>query len=309
MAYKPPTFETKFSNVYGQAKILGVGKNQIKLVFRESKGKGESGKTENLIIKKDNAPEYVQKGIFHVSMDSDRTQIFNMRPGTGMFTVKVQKFVANEDQPPTPKTKEYTGTNGKFTIQSFAVILEITDGDYKGMEILYNLRYSVSEEIPMYDWVEMKVKGKEKRVLAHPNSRSKYLAQLIEFENVTGVWEKGPIFFTPTYSDNVLPVLEKRILEADREFNVVLKDGWVDTIYQEMQDDFEDEEFSDEPEEDLPEDALEEGVDDVTDGPEHPLEDPDFVEYGEEEAPEDEELPWNEEDEELEEDFDQDGFE
>ena len=61
----------------------------------------------------------------------------------------------------------------------------------------------------------------------YTHNQSKYTPILERFCSVSGVWDKGAI----TYTDNLLPVLEKRILRADKEFRVEMVDGWVDRLF------------------------------------------------------------------------------
>ena len=93
---------------------------------------------------------------------------------------------------------------------------------------------------------------------SHP--KSKYTQTLAEFLDITGVWEKGAMKFVP----NVLPLLQKRILAAAKQFFVIVKASpntgspFIDTFYAPIQDDFDDE--VDEPEE------VEEEQDDFSEG-------------------------------------------
>ncbi len=83
-----------------------------------------------------------------------------------------------------------------------------------------------------------------KSVVAYNHPRSKYTPMLIEFCDCTGIWEKGIM----PYKDNVLPLLEKRVLNMDKEFQFVIKGGWIDSfipldqpVSEELPDDEEDE--------------------------------------------------------------------
>jgi hypothetical protein len=66
----------------------------------------------------------------------------------------------------------------------------------------------------------------EKSVVAYSHPKSKYTPMLIEFCDVTGVWERGVM----PYKDNVLPLIEKRVMHEDKEFQFLMKGGWVDSF-------------------------------------------------------------------------------
>jgi len=211
-----------------------------------------------------------------------------------MYSVQVKEFTHAEGESPTPKTREVQGKAGQkgWKYEYFTVILQIVEGEEAGMEIPYTLRFS-QNDTSFYMPFPTTIKGKEVEVLGHPISKSKYMSQLEEFEDVTGLWKKGPI----AYQDNPLPIIEKRILGENQKFKIVMKNGWIDTIYQELQDDFgSDLEDDEEADNDLGK---------AEDKEAEQLEFSDGAEFDENEPePEDEELPWeDEEDSEEDEEF------
>ena len=62
----------------------------------------------------------------------------------------------------------------------------------------------------------------------------------MDFCEAVGLWDKGPMPYKP----NILPAMQKRILNNDRKFQVVVKDGWVVTIFS-MEHEEEDEQVTD----------------------------------------------------------------
>jgi hypothetical protein len=200
MAYQPPKIKS------------GGGTTGTATIQMSSDGKKvrvtlDDGEKIYVLAKSD-CPEYVQKGNFVVRMSTDGKKMQGCFPANGQFHCKVSKFVAMKDKAPAPKT-----FNGKdWSYEFFTVLLVITEGACKGMEIPYNLRYHFGD-----------VDG----YTGYTHTQSKYTPLLERFCSVTGVWNKGAI----TYTDNVLPVLEKRILRAANEFRVEMVDGWVDRLF------------------------------------------------------------------------------
>jgi len=185
---------------------------------------------EKIVLSKDNCPNIVINGEFYVTLSDDQEKLFSIKPIEGLFLCQVSRFAAKPGEAPAPKTFH----GDKWDYQYFVVMLKIIEGKLAGIEIPYSLRYYFAD-----------VDGEVG--LSHPGS--KYHPLLADFLEITGVWEKGPI----KYQDNILPILEKRILAAKRKFNVLVKDGWVDRVFtlknsSEPEDMSDDEELVPEPE-------------------------------------------------------------
>jgi hypothetical protein len=176
--------------------------------------KSDDGNVTEYAIKRDQCPEALMNGVFFVQLSEQKNKIMGVRPWDGVFAVHTDKFAAKEGQPPIPKHNE------KFNYYYFTVMLEITDGAEKGMQIPLTLRY-------WFDGADEMINGSMKKALClefHP--KSKYMPHLVDYLDVAGVWESGPM----PYKDNVLPMLEKRALAAGKHFNVVMKAGYVQSI-------------------------------------------------------------------------------
>lgn len=208
MAYKPPRVGR--GGPKGIATVsLGKmnGKKAVRVDYDDDKA---------YTVLASNCPDYVQEGKFFVVMSAQKDEIQRMSPVNGQFTGKVSQFMAQEGKPPVPKTRSYQNKDWK-PYQYFAVFVEVTDPErYKGMEVYIELRYHFGE-------AQEEINGTMRRVAAITNLRSPNTGTLEEFLDATGVWEHGPI----KYSDNILPILQKRILTNDREFGLILKDGWL----------------------------------------------------------------------------------
>lgn len=203
MVYKPKTIQGQYArgnSGIATVKVAG-NKSKVKVIFEED-GK-ELITTE--------FPEGIRPGKWYVTLDSNNKKIFGYRPVNGLFVGKVNKFVARNDETPTPQT--HIGKDWSY--QYFTILLEITRGDNKGMLIPCMLRYH---------FAEAEEDGKSVTAYSHP--KSKYTPMLVEFCDVSGVWNKGVM----PYKDNILPYMEKRVMHENREFQFVLKAGWVDSF-------------------------------------------------------------------------------
>lgn len=227
MAYKPKTLQTNFvRGLSGVAKVaISPDKKKAKVEFKED------GKA--VIV--DEFPSTLTPGTWFVTLDSDDKKVLNHRPANGIFTCKVQKFPAPEGEQPAPRTKQ----GADWSYQYFIALLEIVQGDVKGLIVPAILRYHFGEAVE-----------DDKSVVAFSHPKSKYTPQLVEFCDVTGVWARGAM----AYKDNILPMMEKRILREDRKFQVVMKNGYADSFL-ELDAPVEEELSEDEPEQEtLPED-------------------------------------------------------
>lgn len=213
MTYKPPS-KTGGEIIRGQASVRVNGaRTKAKIVFRD---KGE------YIISIDECDEAIRKyivpGDFIVALNGNGDKLYSLYPANGLFEVTTKRFVAQEGELPSPRTK--IGSDGKKTWEYlyFIAILEIVSGDFQGNEIPLFLRYNFAE----IGEEGHKVVGYSKRP-----DKSRHTAILDEYLTIAGAWEDGAI----PYTDNCLPILEKRILKAGKRFRIVIKNGYVETFY------------------------------------------------------------------------------
>lgn len=215
MNYRPPVVTR--NTLKGKAKVQAgkiKGKDVLGVTF-------EDNTDVTYTILRNDAPKYATAGIFYVRLSQDKTKIDSMSPLNGSFHVKTDTFPAKEGEKPAP----YVVTNLKYKTSSekFNVVLEVLGPKYAGMSILMILPYY------WFDVAKEEVPGKGlKDVLAlvEPRKASPGHRSLKNYLDVSGAWAGGPIPF----SDNVLPALQQRILRAAKEFDVVLENGFVNTI-------------------------------------------------------------------------------
>jgi hypothetical protein len=209
-SYKPPKVSGEFvRGESGKAKVR-IKNKRVYVKFEESGDIYKFRQTRDLAK--------LKPGTWYIQLNGEEDEIYSFRPFSGSFKGKVESFAAREGEEPRPKVKEYTNKEGKnYTITSFTVLVDILEPEkFAGITIPMVVRYNFRE-----------AKDGEKSVVGLPD-RGRHSKFLEEFCDLTGVWDRGPIKF----SDNVLPEVEKRVLKADNAFMLVLKDGWVDTLFE-----------------------------------------------------------------------------
>jgi len=220
---------SSFGGTRGIAKVgFNPDGSKCKVTFVKKLENGEEEEGKKFVVSQ--FPVYLKSGRWYVRMSSDEDEILSASPSKGMFTVKVAEFPAPKGEEPTPKTKESVYDGKAYVYQHFNVLLDILKPDeFKGATLLLNLRYHFDEDVA-------EVNGKEQPIVAISHPQSKYTNMLLEFLEATGVTEKGPMPFKA----NILPLLQKRVLNANKTFQVLVKDGWITSIFSEYDDEEDD---------------------------------------------------------------------
>lgn len=176
---------------------------KVRLLMRPEEGDEE--KPKPIILDRDNCPDYVRKGKWYVRLSADKKKLYSTVPLNGVFNSNGSHVTLRhaKDEKPSPKTDNF----GNLVFQ---VDIEITSGDCKGMSASYN--YSGLH----YNFIPIEDEGKQ---VVGIKGKGSYTKQLIEFCSVLGIEDKGPI----AWRDNILPVLQKRIMSLDRPFQFIIK--------------------------------------------------------------------------------------
>jgi hypothetical protein len=218
MAYRPGRRKVKYpKNPSGVARIKAGKKSGTLIVWFSEDNDNEFADKKYKVT---GWPDFIRKPKklagreWYVKLNNDHNEIYSISPQSGMFTGKMEKFISSEGAEPAPELINKTSQEGKpYSYLQFVCI---------GMEMLYYLRhnFAAKEEDDEYG---------EKGDAEYTNwgKNSIHTPKLDEFLTVTGAWDKGPIKFI----DNLLPKLQKRILKADKSFQFIVKNGWIDTLY------------------------------------------------------------------------------
>ncbi|MHA1941928.1 MAG: hypothetical protein ACW97P_09395 [Candidatus Hodarchaeales archaeon] len=252
MSYTPPRTSTEFDQgERGEALVKMKKKNGKVYILVKFV---ESGNTFR--FRRNKRVAQIRPGRWNLQLSGDETEIWNFSPWSGQYRAKVSEFAAKEGERPAPKVKKRTNSKGqKYETVDFTVLLEVIEPEkFAGITIPYFLRYNFRE-----------AEDEEGRsVVGLPDSGSR-TKQLFDFLKITGAWNRGPM----KYKDNVLPAFEKRILREAKEFDVIVKDGWVDTLFlmnePEVEDDLDWDDSEDDAEESAPEPEVDDDNDDELD--------------------------------------------
>lgn len=197
-------------------------------VVKETGGKGDSGvasiqwsdtkckisfdELETVYkVSREDLPEYAQEWSLDsafVTMAGDNESVFSIRPVSGVFTVRTNGFSRQGDAEEPPAPQQRTGKYG--TYYTFNALLELVKGKYSGAIYPFYLYYKFAD----FDGV-VGIKGE--------GDSSK---KLMDYLDCAGAWNDGEMEF----DDNILPALEKRIKKAKRQFQIVVKNGYVESV-------------------------------------------------------------------------------
>ena len=245
MAYQPRSRKvstTEFKKSPKGTARLKYKKGKL-LVWFDDTEKNKTFADQKYVVK--SWPDHVDpeniSGNWYVSLSGKKNdELFGISPLQGMYVGKVLKFSSSDGQPPVPKQGSRFYSGEEKTYQYFTVLVEILSGDIQeavGMVIPYNLRYNfgkiVEKDHPENGMIEYTDDG--------PNAF--YTPKLREFLGFVGAWDKGNFM----HEDNILPILQKRILKAGKTFRFVMKDGWIDTIYADFAEGAVEEDWDEEP--------------------------------------------------------------
>jgi len=218
--YTPPKVSGEFKKgEHGEAQVKIPNKQTVIVRFSETKKVYKFRRTKGIAK--------LRPGRWYLQLNSEEDEIFAFHPWSGQYKVRVESFAAKEGEPPAPKVNERKNQDGgAYTTVDFTVILEITEPEkFAGISIPHFLRYNFREAT--------NPDGNSVVGLPDRGSRTK---QLSDFLDITQAWKRGEM----KWKDNVLPAFEKRILREAVEFNIIVKDGWIDTIFVTEEPDVED---------------------------------------------------------------------
>lgn len=184
--------------------VVDTNKELVRVSFIDGDNSGETYK-----IDLENAPESIKTGRFFVSLSGKGDSVYSVRPAVGTYIVQFVKWARKENTPPTPK--EIIGKFGAYSIMT--ALLKIVKGDFKNMEIPLSLAYKFCDD------------GSGNVAIPTSDKSGTAAERLINFLEACGVLDE-----VLPFTDNVLPMLEKKILKKALPFSVVIKGGYVDYI-------------------------------------------------------------------------------
>lgn len=176
------------------------------------------GDEDMLVFSKADCPPVSANGIYRVTLSGDESKVNSAVPWMATCRAKfVGMVVPREGDIPAPK--QHPGGPAKTKdgrayvmdpYMTFMPKLRITSAPYEGINVAVFLHYLFADD--GNGNLCVKGYGKNKDLL-------------VSFLDACGVLDMDI-----TYKENVLPGLQKRILKAEKEFLINIKEGWVDYI-------------------------------------------------------------------------------
>jgi hypothetical protein len=203
MSYQPPRVKTSYERVRGLAKVQLNKDGRAKVNFKD-------GPTFVVPASGVDA-DPVWAGIGFCEVSENGQHFFSMRPNKGLFDGICIGVATDNDSKPIVQVKD--GRYGPYEV--FYALIQINEGKYKGATYTNQL---------IFRFVEAD------GVAALPNERGKSRAtdELEDWMFSVGAWQK-PL---PWKDDKtiLMKIINKRILNAARQFKFSVKDGYVDQL-------------------------------------------------------------------------------
>jgi len=154
----------------------------------------------------EDAPDNLLTGKYFVNLDPDAVRIVSVRPPRGAYMAKFTNFAHKKDEPPTfRQVAMRTGQKkdgSTFVIKphlEFTAVFEVASGDFKGFEIPHSMWYCFEP---------FETDPNEAQLVGQGRGKVEAFLQAVGYDFLED---------SIPYSDNVLPAMEKTILEKDKE--------------------------------------------------------------------------------------------
>lgn len=219
MKFSPDEYEN--TRIYGKAKVKLHSDfpttPAIQVTFMES------GK-KYVAHGADNYPSQIKNGVHNVVIepigDDGRCEMIGFTPCGEMLPVRFVEFTHREDEQPSPKEK--TPRNEKFKPYWVCTpILEVFEGEYKGLRLFPQLRYLFVEDedsdLAMYSFQHLEYNGKK----THGGRLHTFLysAGMVDADELK-------------YGDNLLPKIQHLLQSRKTPFIMeTTGDGWPHWFY------------------------------------------------------------------------------
>lgn len=165
---------------------------------------------------------YVSNGRYRVSMSASGDKIFGMTPEKGTYIVRYDGMVAKEGQVPSPfvvkggeRKRKDGGTFKAEDYLAFTVLLRIVSKENKGVHLPVQLTYSFEQ-----------YKDTGETLILLGRVAYERTAQFLEYAGIDFNTDTIP------YSENILPWIDETLQKRNVKFQVSLKDGYVDDMFQ-----------------------------------------------------------------------------
>lgn len=228
MTYKPPVSKGSWGT-NGQVKVAKIENGKVYFYFREQTKEGLLEPVKMTPIKVEDCLPVAMVGVWAATLSTNKDKLFNLRPIQGVYPAKFVEFSAPKDEQPSPKM-----SGGKLEWQHlvFSPLFVLTREDVKGMIVRY--QYGLDYAFTMFNAEDgTQIAGYAKRL-----DRSPHMQAVDEFMQLTGIWDRGAM----KWQENLLPVMQRRALDADKSVMVYLDDGYIKNLIPDASGAFDEEE-------------------------------------------------------------------
>lgn len=228
MAYKPPVAKGSYGT-NGQVKIVKIENGKVYFYFREQTKEGLLEPVKMSPIKVEDCLPVAKTGVWAANLSTNKDKLFSLRPLSGMYDGKFKEFLAPKDEPPAPKM---SGGKPEYQHLIFNPLFVLTSPDVEGMIV----KYQWGLDYAFVDWVDAEgnhIVGYGKQL-----EKSTHMQKVDEFMTLTGIWDRGAM----KWQENILPMMQKRALDADKPLRIIVKDSFVDTLMADQSSNFDENE-------------------------------------------------------------------
>lgn len=202
-------FEENGKNGLGKFTLLENGKARIRF----------EDEPKDYLFEVENLPEFYptkpgREWDIKATLNKNGDKVNYITPATGDFTFKFQRFSGDEEKPPVAKVKQSTKGDGGTYLETHA-LMEVVKGGWKGAILVFRLYPK---------WLAKDEDG-NMEVIGEGTSPDRWR----DFFKVTGITSHPD--FIP-FSENMLPEIQKMAQEIKKEFKGVIVRGWLDTVYE-----------------------------------------------------------------------------
>jgi len=165
----------------------------------------------------------IKEGTYRVSLSSDGSKLFGITPAKGTYIVRYDGMVAKDGELSEPKLmkggtrkrKDGKGTWEAPDYLAFTVLLRIVSVVCKGMTIPFQLNYSFEQ-----------YRDTDETVIPLGNKNLERTATFLQLAGMDFTVDSIP------FSENVLPFIDKLLKSRNMKFQVAIKNGYVDEIFE-----------------------------------------------------------------------------
>lgn len=207
-------------DVYGKAALKVEGSKAGVKILVKDKDKNE---IERRVVVTE-FPEYLKTGTWFLRMNMQLTEIKSATPLNGDYTCKFVGFAHRDGEAVAPKNEKAYWADEE-TKPFFTMLWRVVEGDYAGATITYKVQYDYF--IPAMEVINDKP-YQVVRVKWFSKKPSKHSKAINGFLDALGLAEK-PL----QWSDNILPALQKRALDATKNGKLAvikMEDGYARSI-------------------------------------------------------------------------------